>query len=239
MTTPATTTPATTTVVTATTTVTVTGTPTVTATAMVRAAMPAAAGGTTNKNRTGDGTQPGDGAQPGERQEPRERNDRPERNDRAPRPDRQDRQDRGERSEGSDQFSLEPVQVAGYLDLREEGYGFLRVNGYLASRDDAYIPVKLTRQYGLRKGDHVTGLSRPAGRNEKNPALLEIHTVNDKDPELAKNRRRFEDLTALFPDQKLVLSTQNDPHNMTVRIIELVSPIGKGQRHHRVAAQGR
>ena len=91
-----------------------------------------------NKNRTGDGTQPGDGAQPGERQEPRERNDRPERNDRAPRPDRQDR---GERSEGSDQFSLEPVQVAGYLDLREEGYGFLRVNGYLASRDDAYIPV--------------------------------------------------------------------------------------------------
>ena len=180
-----------------------------------------------NKNRTGDGTQPGDGAQPGERQEPRERNDRPERNDRAPRPDRQDR---GERSEGSDQFSLEPVQVAGYLDLREEGYGFLRVNGYLASRDDAYIPVKLTRQYGLRKGDHVTGLSRPAGRNEKNPALLEIHTVNDKDPELAKNRRRFEDLTALFPDQKLVLSTQNDPHNMTVRIIELVSPIGKGQR---------
>jgi transcription termination factor Rho len=71
---------------------------------------------------------------------------------------------------------LEPVSVAGYLDLREEGYGFLRVNGYLASRDDAYIPVKLTRQFGLRKGDYVTGLSRPAGRNEKNPAMLEIHS---------------------------------------------------------------
>jgi transcription termination factor Rho len=75
------------------------------------------------------------------------------------------------------------VKVSGYLDLRDEGYGFLRVNGYLSSRDDAYIPVKLTRQYGLRKGDHVTGLSRPAGRNEKNPALLEIHTVNGGDPE--------------------------------------------------------
>ena len=178
-----------------------------------------------NKNRTGEGA-PVNGAQPGDRQpdaaqEPRERNDRPERGDRAP---------RGERSDGSDQFNLEPVQVSGYLDLREEGYGFLRVNGYLASRDDAYIPVKLTRQYGLRKGDHVTGLSRPAGRNEKNPALLEIHTINGNDPELARNRRKFEDLTALFPDKKLVLSTANDPHNMTVRIIDLVSPIGKGQR---------
>ena len=190
-----------------------------------------------NKNRAGEGApanvaQSGDRQsgdrhsgerQPGERQpdatqEPRERNDRLDRNERSM------------RSEGSDQFSLEPVQVAGYLDLREEGYGFLRVNGYLASRDDAYIPVKLTRQYGLRKGDHVTGLSRPAGRNEKNPALLEIHTINGNDPELAKNRRKFEDLTALFPDKKLVLSTANDPHNMTVRIIDLVSPIGKGQR---------
>ena len=184
-----------------------------------------------NKNRAGEGS-PAPSGQPGERhpdnsQEPRERSDRPERSDRGP---RADRPERGERSEGSDQFALEPVQVSGYLDLRDEGYGFLRVNGYLASRDDAYIPVKLTRQYGLRKGDHVTGLSRPAGRNEKNPALLEIHTINDKDPELAKNRRRFEDLTALFPDKKLVLSTANDPHNMTVRIIDLVSPIGKGQR---------
>ncbi len=68
--------------------------------------------------------------------------------------------------------SNEPVEVSGYLDMRDEGYGFLRVKGYLPSRDDSYIPVKLARQYGLRKGDHVTGLSRPAGRNEKNPALL-------------------------------------------------------------------
>ncbi|MFT3853548.1 MAG: transcription termination factor Rho [Ilumatobacteraceae bacterium] len=126
--------------------------------------------------------------------------------------------------------STEPVQVAGYLDLRDEGYGFLRVNGYLSSRDDAYIPVKLTRQYGLRKGDHVTGLSRPAGRNEKNPAMLEIHTVNGGDPDKAKTRRRFEDLTALFPDEKLKLENPNDPANMTARIVDLVSPIGKGQR---------
>ncbi|MEQ1872858.1 MAG: transcription termination factor Rho [Ilumatobacteraceae bacterium] len=138
--------------------------------------------------------------------------------------------DRGERAESSEPQNFDPVAVSGYLDLREEGYGFLRVNGYLASREDAYIPVKLTRQYGLRKGDHVTGMSRPAGRNEKNPALLEIHTVNDADPEKAKGRRRFEDLTALFPDEKLNLENAADPNNMTARIVDLVSPIGKGQR---------
>jgi transcription termination factor Rho len=145
--------------------------------------------------------------------------------------ERFDRPDRADRPEDSaPPVSLEPVQVSGYLDLRDEGYGFLRVTGYLASRDDAYIPVKLTRQYGLRKGDYVTGLSRPAGRNEKNPAMLEIHTVNGGDPEKAKTRPRFEDLTALFPDEKLQLENASDPNNMTARIIDLISPIGKGQR---------
>ena len=143
-------------------------------------------------------------------------------------------QERFERPERVDEIapavSMEPVKVSGYLDLRDEGYGFLRVSGYLASRDDAYIPVKLTRQYGLRKGDFVTGLSRPAGRNEKNPAMLEIHSVNDGDPEKAKIRPRFEDLTALFPDEKLRLENQSDPNNMTARIIDLICPIGKGQR---------
>ena len=172
-----------------------------------------------NKNRAGDAA-PAAG-EPRNEPRPEPRNDRPDRNDRG---------DRQDRNEGGDHFSLDPVEVAGYLDLRDEGYGFLRVNGYLPSRDDAYIPVKLTRQYGLRKGDHVTGLSRPAGRNEKNPALLEIHTINGGEPEAARGRRRFEDLTALFPDKKLVLATANDPHNMTVRILDLVSPIGKGQR---------
>nr|WP_227462515.1 transcription termination factor Rho [Desertimonas flava] len=124
----------------------------------------------------------------------------------------------------------EPVPVSGYLDMRDEGYGFLRVKGYLPSRDDAYIPVKLARQYGLRKGDHITGTSRPAGRNEKNPALLEVLTVNGGDPEAARRRPRFEDLTALFPDENLRLEDPSDPTNMTARIIDLVSPIGKGQR---------
>ena len=122
------------------------------------------------------------------------------------------------------------VDVGGYLDIRDEGYGFLRVKGYLPSKEDAYIPLRLARQYGLRKGDHVTGKVRPAGRNEKNPGLLEVYTVNGGDPELAKRRPNFEDLTALFPDQRLTLEDPSDPTNMTARIIDLVSPIGKGQR---------
>ena len=126
--------------------------------------------------------------------------------------------------------SQEPVRVSGYLDLHDQGYGFLRVGGYLSSRDDAYVSVRQTRQYGLRKGDYVVGLSRPAGRNEKNPALLEIYSINGKDPDQLKGRPRFEDLTPLFPDSKLRLENPSDPTNMTARIIDLISPIGKGQR---------
>ncbi|MET0907865.1 MAG: hypothetical protein ABWZ99_00220, partial [Ilumatobacteraceae bacterium] len=125
---------------------------------------------------------------------------------------------------------LESIDVEGYLDIRDEGYGFLRVKGYLPSKDDAYIPLRLAKQYGLRKGDHLTGKVRPAGRNEKNPGLLEVYTVNGANPELAKRRPNFEDLTALFPDSRLTLEDKSDPTNMTARIIDLVSPIGKGQR---------
>jgi len=132
--------------------------------------------------------------------------------------------------ESNEPISTDPVEVAGYLDLRDEGYGFLRVNGYLSSREDSYVSVRLTRQFGLRKGDYVTGISKPAGRNEKNPALLEINTVNSISPEKARNRPKFEELTPLFPDSKLVLENPADPANMTARIIDLIAPIGKGQR---------
>jgi transcription termination factor Rho len=127
-------------------------------------------------------------------------------------------------------FVGEPVDVEGYLDLRDEGYGFLRLKGFLPSKDDVYVSVKQARQFGLRKGDFLKGAARPASRNEKNPALLRIDTVNEMDPEQARSRRRFEDLTALFPDEKLKMELPDDPGNMTNRIIDLISPIGKGQR---------
>ncbi|MCC6438183.1 MAG: hypothetical protein IT196_24395, partial [Acidimicrobiales bacterium] len=182
-----------------------------------------------------------------DRNERGERTDRPERNDRNDRPERQERQernndrDRGGQGQGQhgDRFeerdaqgpsSNEPVAIAGYLDLRDEGYGFLRVKGYLPSKEDVYVPAKFVRQFGLRKGDHLAGSSRPAGRGEKNPALLRVDEVNGADPEKARSRPRFEELTPLFPDEKLRLEQTLDPTNMTARIIDLISPIGKGQR---------
>jgi transcription termination factor Rho len=131
---------------------------------------------------------------------------------------------------GDDEFQGEPVEVAGLLDLRDEGYGFLRLSGYLPSRDDVYVSVKQVRQFALRKGDRVEGASRPATRNEKNPALLRIDLVNGVAPDQARTRPRFEDLTPLFPDSKINLEMRGAQSEMTTRVIDLIAPIGKGQR---------
>jgi transcription termination factor Rho len=185
-----------------------------------------AAGGDAERNGEGDG-RPFDG-EPGNRRRRRRGRDRDRKGEERPERPAGERNDRGDRPQ--EDFQGEPVAVAGYLDLRDEGYGFLRINGYLPSRDDAYVSVRQARQLGLRKGDYLTGASRPAGRNEKNPALLRIDTVNGEDPEAIRNRPRFEDLTPLFPDERLRLELRDDPSNMTARIVDLVSPIGKGQR---------
>ena len=124
----------------------------------------------------------------------------------------------------------EPTEVTGFLDVRDEGYGFLRTSGYLPTKEDAYITIKIARQFGLRKGDEIVGTVRPAQRNEKNPQLIDVKTINGGDAEAAKKRPHFEKLTALFPDQQLRLENPADPANMTARIIDLLSPIGKGQR---------
>jgi transcription termination factor Rho len=143
--------------------------------------------------------------------------------------------DRGEREPQQDrsqdtQYSGELIPAEGLLDLRDEGYGFLRNGGYLAGPRDAYVSLSQVRRFALRKGDFIKGASRPAATNEKYPALLRIDTVNDMTPDEARGRPRFEDLTPLFPDQKLRLEVPGDSNNMISRIVDLVSPIGKGQR---------
>jgi len=124
----------------------------------------------------------------------------------------------------------ELVPVKGLLDLREEGYGFLRTSGYLSSPRDVYVSVSQARRLGLRRGDAIEGGCRPAGPSEKYPALLRVDTVAGMNPEEARGRPRFEDLTPLFPDQQLRLEMPGDSANLTARIVDLVSPIGKGQR---------
>ena len=136
-----------------------------------------------------------------------------------------------ERDQGPEEpWDGEPVEVSGHLDLRDEGYGFLRTSGFKPSKSDAYVSVKQVRQFSLRKGDQIVGASRPANRSEKNPALLRVDSVNGADPEKAKGRPKFEDLTPLFPDEKLKMEIGDDPTNMTARIIDLLCPVGKGQR---------
>ncbi|MGI9605031.1 MAG: transcription termination factor Rho, partial [Acidimicrobiales bacterium] len=160
-----------------------------------------------------------------------------DRNNNDPQPERGNRRSRrrgrggsGQREPEVEPWDGEPVAIEGYLDLRDDGYGFLRVGGFKSSKDDAYVSVKQVRQFGMRKGDYLTGSSRPANRNEKNPALLSVDTVNGDAPDKAKGRPRFENLTPLFPDQILRQEMPDDPENMTARIIDLLSPIGKGQR---------
>ncbi|MGC9961873.1 MAG: transcription termination factor Rho [Acidimicrobiales bacterium] len=127
-------------------------------------------------------------------------------------------------------FSGELVGVKGLLDLREEGYGFLRTSGYLPSAKDVYVSVSQAKRFSLRRGDAVEGGCRPAGPSEKYPALLRIDSINGMTPDEARERPRFEDLTPLFPDDRLRLENREDPTNVTARIIDLISPIGKGQR---------
>jgi transcription termination factor Rho len=129
-----------------------------------------------------------------------------------------------------EQWQGDPVDCEGVLDLRDEGYGFLRTQGVLPSNDDVYVAAKQVRQFGLRRGDRVAGAARPATRNEKNPALLRIDSVNAAAPELAKDRPLFDRLTPLFPDERLRLERPEQPWDLTPRIIDLLAPIGKGQR---------
>ncbi len=140
------------------------------------------------------------------------------------------RPDRSDRSERPDDYSGEQIDVEGLLDLRDEGYGFLRTTGYLAGRNDAYVSASQVRRFGLRKGDYVKGATRPPASSEKYPALVRVDLINGVTPDEARGRVRFEDLTPLFPDSKLRLELDSDPGEITGRIIDLISPIGKGQR---------
>jgi transcription termination factor Rho len=118
----------------------------------------------------------------------------------------------------------------GILDILPEGYGFLRCTGYLPGEKDAYVAANIVRKHRLRKGDIVSGPVRPARAQEKFPALVRSAKVNGMDPEKAEDRPKFTKLTPLFPDVRLRLEIDGKPELMMPRIIDLISPIGKGQR---------
>ena len=141
---------------------------------------------------------------------------------------RRNRRNRSQQHEPIDESKLETRQ--GILDILPEGYGFLRASGYLPGDMDAYVPANVVRKAKLRKGDIVSGPVRPARGKEKFPALVRAVEVNGGDPEEATKRPQFNKLTPLFPDQRLRLEIDGNPDDIMARIIDLISPIGKGQR---------
>jgi transcription termination factor Rho len=160
-----------------------------------------------------------------------DRNDR----DRGGRHNRRDRgrfRDRGNREEREVQISEDDVllPVGGLLDILEN-YAFIRTAGYLPSPNDVYVGLAMVRKFGLRKGDVVTGVvrqPREGERREKFNALVRVDSVNGQDPETAKSRVEFSKLVPLYPQERLRLETE--PNILTTRVIDLISPIGKGQR---------
>jgi len=178
------------------------------------------------------------------------RDNRENRNDRDNRGDRDDRDDNGRRRRrGRDRFrdrrdrkggfnEAEPVvseddvlaPVAGIVDVLDN-YAFVRTSGYLPGQNDVYVSLSLVRKYGLRKGDAITGQvrqPRDGERREKFNPLVSVESINGGDVEAAKDRPDFSKLTPLYPQDRLRLETT--PQNLTTRVIDLVAPIGKGQR---------
>jgi transcription termination factor Rho len=134
------------------------------------------------------------------------------------------------------QGSYEPVPEGdletreGLLDILPEGYGFLRTDGYLPGDRDVYVSAGQVRKFGLRKADLVVGPVRPARAQEKFPALIRIDSVNGMTADEGMRRPRFEHLTPLFPDQRLRLEVEGKGNGVLTRIVDLIAPIGKGQR---------
>ena len=180
-----------------------------------------AAGGQGQFNRSNG---PRDDDDRGQRQRRRGRDRfRDNRNPRAPRREFGDSE-----PEISEDDVLLPV--AGILDVLDN-YAFVRTSGYLPGPNDIYVSLSMVRRFGLRKGDAITGVVRQAvegERRDKFNAIARIDTVNGVEPEKAKNRIEFSKLTPLYPQERLRL--EGDPTNMTARVIDLVAPIGKGQR---------
>jgi transcription termination factor Rho len=139
---------------------------------------------------------------------------------------RRERGDRGgERQDGRQQ---EGQSQSGILDVLPDGFGFLRTNGYSQGKGDVYVSTSQIKRFSLRRGDHVVGQIRPARDGEKYPALVRIESVNGNEPQKGRWRPNFDDLTPLYPMERLRLEWK--PNDIAPRVIDLVAPIGKGQR---------
>ncbi len=118
----------------------------------------------------------------------------------------------------------------GVLEVQPDGYGFLRAVNYLPSSKDTYVSIAQIRRFNLKTGDYVAGKTRPQREGDRYNALLYITTVNGEPPEKAIRRRPFEDLTPIYPDERIRLENAGNEKDLAIRELDLIAPIGKGQR---------
>jgi transcription termination factor Rho len=121
-----------------------------------------------------------------------------------------------------------PLVRQGVLEILPDGWGFLRSNNFDPNSHDIYVAQAQIKRFGLKTGDTVSGVVRPPKDTEKYYGLLRVETVNGLSPDQARNRANYDELVPIYPDVRLILETE--PKNMTARVIDLISPIGKGQR---------
>ena len=120
------------------------------------------------------------------------------------------------------------IEVTGVLEVMNEGFGFIRAENYFPGENDIYISPSQIRKFGLKKGDMLCGNTRVKTATEKYSALLYVKSVNGLNPELAADRMTFEDMTPIFPEEKLKLETPGS--SVAMRIMDIMCPVGKGQR---------
>ncbi len=120
------------------------------------------------------------------------------------------------------------TEVMGILDIHADGFGFLRGDNYLTCPDDVYVSPTQIRRFNLKTGDYIYGIARPAGENERFDALIYVKTVNGDGIDKVLKRKAFEYLTPVYPSERLRL--ENDSNDFSVRLIDIIAPIGKGQR---------
>ena len=118
----------------------------------------------------------------------------------------------------------------GILEIVAEGYGFLRARNFLPGPEDIYVANTQIRRFELQTGDKITGLARAGAEAKKNRALLKVERINDQTPEQAMQRRRFDDMTPIFPDKRYTMENAANGNDLALRIIDLIAPVGKGQR---------
>src|SRR5919202_4242989 len=142
---------------------------------------------------------------------------------------RDGRPERGERGgDRRDGRQQEGQGQSGILDVLPDGFGFLRTNGYSQGKGDVYVSTSQIKRFNLKRGDEIVGQIRQAREGEKYPALVRIESINGREPQKGRHRTNFDDLTPLYPMERLRLEWK--PNDIAPRVIDLVAPIGKGQR---------